>query len=615
MKKTVKKCLALCLAAALTIPSGMGMAKTMKIQAAQKENTGYVYAEGTHFMLDGHPFYFAGCNSYDLFTLGDGWNDSTEELICDKFMNQEKIEERFAQMAKNGVTVCRTWGFSSETWHGFETAPGKYSEAQFMLFDYIMSCAEKYHIKMIITLENFWDAYGGIDEKLNWAGKNSGNYKARCEWFTNADCQKWYQDYIKHFVTRVNYFTGETYKDDPDIFAWDLMNEPRYQDFSTEENASGKTLRKWADASGKYLKSLDPNHMVCAGIEGHEAKYGFGGNEGNPFVYLQQSPYIDFCSAHPYPSEGWAGLTPEGNAKLVRAWIKDAHEVVGKPIVIGEFNAHNNLPYEKYEAFWRSVYDTIYEEDAAGALFWEFNTFRLSPFTVMDGDKILDYFQDISKKMQAKNAGAVPQPTQVVTTGPSVEPSVEPSPSETAEPSVTPQPTVSVEPTKTPEPSQSVEPSKEPEPSQTVKPTESVKPSQKPAGAVPVVSVNTTLGGGVSQNYMIKSSSSKEEIDISKVAIRYYYKKSGNKAQTFTCDNAGISLNKAPYYVNYTNDVKGTFGDGYLELTFGDAYTFANGNLSIGARFYQSDWSSYEKFEAEKLEVIYDGVVVSTEVL
>lgn len=605
MKKTIRKCVVFCLATALTLTASFSMLQVNKVSAAGEEKNSFVYAQGTKFMLDGHPFYFAGCNSYDLFTLGDGWNDSTTELICDKFMNQKQIEERFALMAENGVTVCRTWGFSSETWHGFETAPGEYSEAEFMLFDYIMSCAQKYHIKIIITLENFWEAYGGIDEKLNWAGKDSGNYKARCEWFTNEECQTWYQNYMKHFVNRTNYFTGEKYKDDPDIFAWDLMNEPRYQDFSTEENASGKTLRKWVDASASYLKSIDPNHMVCAGIEGHQAKYGFGGNEGNPFVYLQQSPYIDFCSAHPYPSEGWAGLTPEDNAELVRAWIKDAHEEVGKPIVIGEFNAHNNLPYEKYEGYWKSVYDTIYEEDAAGALFWEFNTYRLSPFTVMDGDKILDYFMEMSKKMQAKNGEPVVSEKPIE--------SVKPSPS--VEPSKLPEVSPSTKPSLSPEPSQSIIPSNTPEPSPSVKPIESAKPSQIPDGAIPVVSVTSNLGGGVSQNYTIKSSSQTQEIDLSKVAVRYYYEKDGDKAEIFTCDNAGISLNKAPYYVNYTDAVKAEFHDGYVEFTFEDTYSFASGNLSMGVRFHQSDWSSYSNFKALKLEVIYDGAVVSTEEL
>ncbi|WP_410496129.1 X2-like carbohydrate binding domain-containing protein [Cellulosilyticum sp. ST5] len=368
---------------------------------------GFVYAEGEKFYIDGEPFYFAGTNAYDLFTIGDSSSSSTIEDICNKYMYPREIEARIKEMADNGVKVIRTWGFSNESWHGFETAPGKYVEPQFMLFDYIMYCAKKYDVKVIITLENYWEAYGGINQKLQWAGLSDGSHKDKAQFFTNDKCKQWYKNYAEHFINRTNYFTGVKYKDDPTIFAWDLMNEPRYQDVSTTENTQGITLRKWVDEMAGYIKSLDPNHMVSVGIEGHETRYGFGSDEGNPFVYIQQSPYIDFCSAHPYPDEYWASLTPEQNADLMRTWIKDAHEVVGKPFVVGEFNVHSSLAYDKYEAYWRSVYDVIDEEGAAGGLFWEFNTRKLSDFTVMAGDPILNYFKAHSAKMTAKNTGTI----------------------------------------------------------------------------------------------------------------------------------------------------------------------------------------------------------------
>lgn len=69
------------------------------------------------------------------------------------------------------------------------------------------------------------------------------------------------------------------YKDDPTIFAWDLMNEPRYQDVSDIENKGGTTLRKWVDEMAGYIKSLNSNHMVCVGIEGHELEFIF--SQGN----------------------------------------------------------------------------------------------------------------------------------------------------------------------------------------------------------------------------------------------------------------------------------------------------------------------------------------------
>ena len=52
------------------------------------------------------------------------------EDICNKYMYPKEIEERIKEMTDNGVKVIRTWGFSNETWHGFEPAPGEYVEPQ-----------------------------------------------------------------------------------------------------------------------------------------------------------------------------------------------------------------------------------------------------------------------------------------------------------------------------------------------------------------------------------------------------------------------------------------------------------------------------------------------------
>ena len=403
--KHFKKITALCASVVLGVCSVISSSSTA---LAADTNTadvktssvpeGFVYADGTHFMCDGVPFYFAGCNSYDMFTLGDGSSKDSNEDIENKYMYKDQIDSRMQQMEDNGVTVLRTWGFSNETWHGFELAPGEYNEAEFMLFDYIMYSAQEHNIRVIITLENYWEAYGGIDKKLSWAGLTGGSHANRAQYFSNETCKQWYKDYAKHFAERTNYFTGVQYKDDPTIFAWDLMNEPRYQDAG--EDSTGLTLRAWVDEMGEYIKSVDPNHMVYAGLEGHGLKYGFGGDEGNPFVYIQQSPYIDFCSAHPYPDEHWANMTPEDTKTTMLQWIADSHEVVGKPFVVTEFNVHSSLSAEEYEAYWKAVFDTIEEQDAAGGLFWEFNDRKLSEFTVMDGDPILTYFKAHAERMQ-----------------------------------------------------------------------------------------------------------------------------------------------------------------------------------------------------------------------
>jgi mannan endo-1,4-beta-mannosidase len=342
---------------------------------------GIVYAKGTQLALDGYPFYFAGCNSYDLFTR-----------------SESEIDSRMSKMQSAGIKVVRTWGFSHESSHGFEPQKGKYSEKEFRVFDYIMKSASQHGIKITIVLENYWEAYGGIDSRLAWEGIRESNQNARSKFFTNAGCKQSYKNYIGHFVKRVNALTGIAYKDDPALFAWELMNEPRCM--GAKEEKEGATLRNWIDEMAGFIKSLDPNHLVGAGIEGHEGKYRYGGNEGNPFVFTQESPYIDFCTGHPYPDESWADMSVDKAAQLVNAWIADAHEVVGKPFILEEYNVHNNK-----EDYWKAMLGAVEKLDAAGDMFWNYSDRRTSDFDIMAGDPVLgSVFGPHAEKMAAKNA-------------------------------------------------------------------------------------------------------------------------------------------------------------------------------------------------------------------
>lgn len=171
----------------------------------------------------------------------------------------------------------------------------------------------------------------------------------------------------------------------------------------------------------------------------------------------------------------------------------------------------------------------------------------------------------------------------------------------TAEPSEEPSPSV--------EPSE--EPSPEPSPSEEPIPSKDPVPSVKPEGVSPKVAVTTNKGGGISQVFSITNGGT-EGFDLSKLSIRYNYTKDGSKNQQFWCDNAGLAMNTSPYYVNYTNAVKGTFGDGYLELSFEDTYTFVNGTLNVQVRYNQEDWSSYSNFKEGSVEVYYDGQLIET---
>ena len=52
----------------------------------------------------------------------------------------------------------------------------------------------------------------------------------------------------------------QAYKNDPTIFSWNLINEPRCD----RANCSG-AVQAWIEKQSAYLKSVDPNHLVTVG--------------------------------------------------------------------------------------------------------------------------------------------------------------------------------------------------------------------------------------------------------------------------------------------------------------------------------------------------------------
>jgi endo-1,4-beta-mannosidase len=367
----------------------------------------FVKACGSEFCCGDSSFYFAGTNVYDFFTYGNGYSDQSDSLIESGYINKARIDTQMKRMSDAGVTAVRFWLFSHEEWNGFEPQEGVYHESQFKLIDYVIESARRRHILLIPTLENYWEAYGGIDKRLVWEGMQSGQAN-RWRFFNRQQCPgcfDQYKSYVGYVLNHVNHYTGVAYKEEKTIFAWDLMNEPRYQDAIPNENATGNTLRLWVDTMARYIKSIDTNHMVCAGIEGHGQRYGFGGNEGNPFVYLQQSPWIDFTSAHPYPTEGWANLTIVQTQALVKKWIDESRDSCNKPFFMGEFNMHTNNQYGTRSQWWQAIFTTLEQAGGGGSAFWWFPDVNNDPnFGVADGSAEMVVFKQHSDRMKAKAA-------------------------------------------------------------------------------------------------------------------------------------------------------------------------------------------------------------------
>jgi hypothetical protein len=345
-------------------------------EPSQPVSGSFVSTQNANFVVDGELFRFVGTNAYYL-------------------PNYEKLDSRVVDRAydlfeETGVTVIRMWGFydgydcgysqhdSSE--NVIQTSPGVYNEDALRDLDRVIAKGKERGIRFIIPFVNYWDELGGICQYNTWAG--ASNPSTNMEFFiSNSQTQKWFRDYISMLLNRVNTVTGVAYKDEPAVFAWQIMNEGR------NSGQNPNILRDWYRDIARYIKSIDSNHMVSTGEEGFDegtpSDYSVGeysntyvlrANEGTSYIKNTSIPEIDFGSAHWYPSEFGFGSSVNGNMlRAQRAWLLDHQRIaenLGKPFYVGEFG----LPAwgdERAVEMYDEYYSVAEEINLDGSLLWQ----------------------------------------------------------------------------------------------------------------------------------------------------------------------------------------------------------------------------------------------------
>nr|XP_029143581.1 mannan endo-1,4-beta-mannosidase 7-like isoform X2 [Arachis hypogaea]XP_029149921.1 mannan endo-1,4-beta-mannosidase 7-like isoform X2 [Arachis hypogaea] len=143
----------------------------------------------------------------------------------------------------------------------------------------------------------------------------------------------------------------------------------------------------WIEEMASYVKSIDGNHLLEAGLEGF---YGQSKQETNPsfqagtdFIANNQIPEIDFATVHSYPDQWLSGSSYEDQISFLSHWlnehIQDAQNTLHKPVLFAEFGistktfGSNTKPRDQ---FYNTVYSKIYSSAsgggaAVGCLFWQ----------------------------------------------------------------------------------------------------------------------------------------------------------------------------------------------------------------------------------------------------
>lgn len=358
---------------------------------------GFAYTQGTRFMLDGSPFYYAGTNCYYL-----------------TFKSQEAVDSVFKDAEAMGLKVIRVWGnldvgvktgtTDSEGKPVFTNnndGPGEKDGIYFQYFDkdlgkpvinegkdglqkldYALYQAEKHGIKLLITFTNYWDAFGGMGQYVKWAEELGITGLKKDDFYTNETLKGWYKDYVNGLLNHTNQYTGRKLKDEPSVFAWELANEPRC---NTDAQCKDNILYNWAKEMSEYVKSVDPNHMVALGDEGFYNKpygyyneyttsnYAFYGAEGVDFEKLMTIDTLDFGTPHLYLDQ-W-GMKHTGTGQDDLLWFKIHGETcaeLGKPVILEEFGLTNRtIRDSEYEQWFEVLEGNVYETvEYAGTNYW-----------------------------------------------------------------------------------------------------------------------------------------------------------------------------------------------------------------------------------------------------
>ncbi|KQK18483.1 hypothetical protein BRADI_1g42770v3 [Brachypodium distachyon] len=330
---------------------------------------------GTHFVdaATGSPLYVNGWNSYWLLS------SRSPALVAEMLRRGRRM----------GLGVCRTWAFSDGGPDALQISPGRFSEAVFQVLDYVIYEARRNNIRLILCLVNNLDNFGGKAQYVKWAQAAGANLTNSTDsFFYHPTIKGYYKDYVKAMLTRKNSYSGITYCDEPAIFAWELMNEPR-----CVSNSSGPHLQAWIAEMAAYVKSLDNNHLVTVGIEGFYGpgiaeRLGFNPGDWAASLccdFLQNSAveHIDFASVHAYPDSWLPKARMEEKVRYLSSWVdshlNDSENILKKPVLFSEVgylqHANANTTVDR-DILLRVVYDKIYDsarklQAGGGALIWQ----------------------------------------------------------------------------------------------------------------------------------------------------------------------------------------------------------------------------------------------------
>jgi len=253
----------------------------------------------------------------------------------------------------------------------YQSAPGVFQTDNLKGLDLLLSEMAKREMKAVLFFSNNWDWSGGFLQYLRWNNQVSEeDFQVKLSWdslrdavskfYSCAPCKDQYLNQVRSIINRKNTVTGQIYKDDVTIMAWQLANEPRPM-----RPAALPDYIKWISDVAAEIKKIDSKHLLTIGVEGE-----IGTENIETFKKIHSDKNIDYATIHIWP-RNWSWYKElhdeaqfEKVLELTRNYIdrhSDVMKELGKPLVLEEFGyPRDNNSFSPDEK--TSIRDKFYDE-------------------------------------------------------------------------------------------------------------------------------------------------------------------------------------------------------------------------------------------------------------
>ena len=209
--------------------------------------------------------YFELSNGTPYIPVGP--NICFPRLILDEKLGFENIEMMYKNLAKYGANYTRIY-LASDFFEIENQKQGEFNESQLKRVDKVLALAKQYHLRVKFCFEQFrvlkdptvrFPGSASFQKPI-YSVDNGGSFINSDAYFNSEKGKEVYMNRVRFIVNR--------YKNNPNVFGWELWNEFNVVKMSGKR----QSMVDWTKDILTRVHSLDNNHLVMQNLGSFDAE-------------------------------------------------------------------------------------------------------------------------------------------------------------------------------------------------------------------------------------------------------------------------------------------------------------------------------------------------------